>query len=94
MKEITEHVKEYLRITGDHDDRLLGLLISSARKYLANAGVEESESDNDLYKLAVTMLVTQWYENREQSVEGRTSRVLEMGLQTIILQLKAGESSV
>lgn len=83
-----EHVKEYLRIDGDHDDNMLGLLIDSAKKYLSNAGVKES--DEELYKLAITMLVTHWYENRLQSIDGRTSRVIEMGLQTIILQLKAG----
>ncbi|WP_368652371.1 head-tail connector protein [Ornithinibacillus sp. 4-3] len=82
------HVKEYLRIDGDHDNDLLGLLIKSAIEYLSNAGVNEQE--NELYKLAITMLVTHWYEQRHQSIDGRTSRVIEMGLQTIILQLRVG----
>lgn len=85
---LLEHVKQYLRIDGDHDDNMLGLLTSSAKEYLLNAGVKEQNTK--LYKLAITMLVTHWYENREQSIDGRTSRVIEMGLQTIILQLRVG----
>lgn len=93
MTEITllEHVKEYLRIDGEQDDSMLVLLLSSAKEYLSNAGVNEQQSD--LYKLAITMLVTQWYEERKQNVDGRSSKVMEMGLQTIILQLKASDVS-
>lgn len=91
MKDLLEHVKQYLRIDGDHDDVMLGLLIDSAKEYLLNAGVKELK-ENALYKLAITMLVTHWYEHREQSIDGRTSRVIEMGLQTIILQLRVGGS--
>ncbi len=88
LEPLLEHVKQYLRIDGDHDDNMLGLLIDSAKEYLSNAGVKEQ--DSTLYRLAVTMLVTHWYEHREQSIDGRTSRVIEMGLQTIILQLRVG----
>jgi|SRR5699024_3338016 len=90
MESITliEHVKEYLRIDGDHDDAMLGLLIDSAKEYLKNAGVKEQKSD--LYNLAITMLVTHWYENRNQEADSRTNKVISLGLQTIILQLKAG----
>lgn len=86
-----EHVKEYLRITGDFDDNLVSLLINSAKDYLKNAGVEEQ--DTDLYKLAITMLVTHWYENRNQQTDSRTQTVMDLGIQTIILQLKAGGSN-
>lgn len=89
---LLEHVKQYLRIDGDQDNTMLGLLINSAKEYLANAGVEAQEST--LYKLAITMLVTHWYENREQRIDGRTSRTIELGLQTIILQLRVGGSHV
>ena len=85
-KDLLTHVKEYLRIDGDHDNDLLDLLIESAKEYLSNAGVKEQEGK--LYKLAITMLVTHWYEQRHQSIDGRTSRVIEMGVQTIILQLR------
>lgn len=87
--DLLNHVKEYLRIDGDHDDEIVGLLINSSKEYMKNAGVVEQ--DNALYKLAITMLVTHWYENRLQVTDGRTSDVLKMGLQTIILQLKVGD---
>ncbi|MED3736627.1 head-tail connector protein [Virgibacillus pantothenticus] len=87
--ELLELAKEYLRIDGDQDDKLLGLLIKSAKEYFANAGVEEQGSQ--LYQLGIMMLVTQWYENRQQNEFGKISSAIEMGLQTIILQLKAGD---
>ena len=65
---------------------MLGLLLNSAKEYLTNAGVKEQESE--LYKLGIMMLVTHWYENREQ-VSERIPHNLSMGLQSIILQLKS-----
>jgi len=82
-----EMSKEYLRIDGDHDDNMLGLLIDSAKQYMSNAGVGEEESE--LYQLAIMMLVTNWYENREQ-VTTSLPKAITLGLQSIILQLKAG----
>lgn len=83
------HVKEYLRIDGEQDDNMLVLLLDSSKEYLTNAGVSEQQSD--LYKLAITMLVTHWYENRLHEADTRTKKTISLGLQTIILQLKAGE---
>ena len=82
-------VKEYLRVDGAEDDKFLGFLIDSAKEYLSNAGVKE-KSESKQYQLAIIMLVTHWYENREQNQYGKISSAIEHGLQTIILQLKAG----
>ncbi|GAA0434435.1 hypothetical protein GCM10008934_24850 [Virgibacillus salarius] len=87
--DLLELAKEYLRIDGDQDNKLLGLLINSAKNYMSNAGVKEKE--DELYQLAIMMLVTHWYENRQQNEFGKISSAIEMGLQTIILQLKAGD---
>ncbi|QBP06941.1 head-tail connector protein [Virgibacillus phage Mimir87] len=87
--ELIKTVKEYLRIDGAEDDNFLGFLIDSAKEYLANAGVKEQTESNQ-YQLAIIMLVTHWYENREQNQYGKISSAIEYGLQTIILQLKAG----
>lgn len=92
MSDLLEMSKEYLRIDGDHDNEMIGLLIDSAHEYLQNAGVNRDEESKQ-YQLAVMMLVTHWYENRNQEIEGRTSRTMGMALQAIILQLKAGASS-
>lgn len=87
MTDLLKMSKEYLRIDGDHDDNMLGLLINSAKQYMKNAGVKEQESE--LYNLAIMMLVTNWYENREQ-VTTSLPKAITLGLQSIILQLKAG----
>ncbi|MDQ0268878.1 putative phage protein (predicted DNA packaging) [Cytobacillus purgationiresistens] len=82
---MTETVKEYLRIDGTEDDKLLGFLIDSAKEYLTGAGVKGTDSKR--YELAVIMLVTHWYENRE--AVGKVLGKVQLGLQSIILQLKA-----
>jgi len=81
-----EQVKDYLRIDGAEDDAILGLLIGAAGEFLSNAGVEESESK--LYAIAVMLLVSHWYENRESVLVGSISKAMEYSLQSIILQLK------
>lgn len=84
--ELREKVKEYLRIDGNQDDEMLELLVKSAKEYMENAGVKEQSSD--LYRLGIMMLVTHWFENREQ-ISGTVPHTLAMGLQSIILQLKS-----
>lgn len=81
-----ETVKLYLRIDDTEEDAFLGILIETAKEYLKNSGVVESEEK--LYELAVMMLVSHWYENREQNISGRITRAIEYGLLSIILQLK------
>ena len=78
-----EEIKNYMRIDDDTDDSLINSLIESANIYLLNAGVQNFE--NDLYKLAVKMLVLHWYENREVIGEARK---LSFSLDNIITQLK------
>lgn len=84
-----DHVKEYLRIDGDQDDSMLGLLIDSAKEYLDDSGVKVTEGSQ--YKLAIVMLVKQWYEdNRSDDTPNRKAMRIDHGLQSIILKLKVG----
>lgn len=79
-----EEVKEYLKVDGtDEDTEILGL-IDAAEAYLTNAGVTKDET-NELYKLAVKMLVVNWHENRQPI--GKVDK-LAFGLDSIITQLK------
>ena len=78
-----EEIKEYLRIDDDIEDSLINSLIESANIYMVNAGVKNFE--NDLYKLAIKMLVLHWYENREIIGEAKK---LAFSLDNIITQLK------
>ena len=78
-----EELKKYLRIDGSEDDDILTLLIDSAKEFLKNAGVPESESK--LYKLAVMLYVSLHYENRDPSVK---IDKLNFAFESIVLQLK------
>ncbi|MCM3730066.1 head-tail connector protein [Fictibacillus nanhaiensis] len=60
-----EHVKEYLRIDGADDNSLLDSLILAAKTFIKNATGKDVDDLNDLHKLAVSLLVVHWFENRE-----------------------------
>lgn len=92
---LVAQVKPYLRVDGDYDDDVITSLVLSANAKLKGSGVKEpgesvDEEMKELYKLAIKMLVSHWYENREQEAEGRTQHVITLGVQSIILDLKAG----
>ena len=81
-----EEIKNYLRIDEDYDDNLINSLIEGANIYMVNAGVKNFE--NDLYKLAIKMLVLHWYENRDIVLIGSISKNLEFTMKNIITQLQ------
>lgn len=85
-----EDLKLFLRIDDYEEDDLIRGLQLSAEEYLNNAGVKKDYS-KELYKLAIKLLVTHWYNNRE--VIGSTEK-LAFSLDTIILQLKYTQSDV
>lgn len=78
-----QEIKEYMRLDEDYDDLLIQTLITSAETYLLNAGVRENY-ENNLYGLAIKMLVLHWYENREVIGEAKK---LSFSLDSIITQL-------
>ena len=78
-----EEIKNYMRIDDDVEDNLINSLIETANLYMINAGVKNFE--NDLYKLAIKMLVLHWYENREVIGEAKK---LAFSLDNIITQLQ------
>ncbi|MCY8609887.1 phage gp6-like head-tail connector protein [Bacillus paralicheniformis] len=79
-----EEMKEYLRVDGDEENALISSLIDAAEKYMKNSGAKDT--DNELYNLAIKMLVTGWYEDRGSMSDGKNK--LAYSLQSIILQLK------
>lgn len=80
-------LKEYLKVDGTEDDALIKGLQSAAENYLTNAGCIK-DYNNDLYKLAVMLLVSHWYENRQIEQIGGNINKLSFSLQSIIAQLK------
>ncbi|CAI3699711.1 conserved hypothetical protein [Clostridium neonatale] len=81
-----DEIKLYLRIDTDDEDELLSSLQLSAEEYLLNAGIEK-DYEKQLYKLAVKLLISNWYENRNPVLTGSISKKLEYSLQHIIAQL-------
>lgn len=80
-----EEVKQYGRIDEGEGDSLLVSLIEAAKIYIKNATDKPMDENNELYNLAVEMLVTHWNENRE--VVGKADK-LAFGLASILQQIE------
>lgn len=78
-----EEIKVYLRVDFSEDDEFILSLQSAAEEYLKNAGIKV-EYENDLYKTAVKMLISNWYNNRD--VIGRND-TLSIMFKSIVSQL-------
>lgn len=82
-----EELKLYLRVDTDDEDPLIESLQIAAEEYLLNAGVKCSY-ERRLYGVAVKLIVSNWYENRNPVLVGTISKEIEMSLNCIIPQLK------
>lgn len=79
-----EEIKLWLRVDSDEENNLIIGLQFAAEQYLNNAGIKK-DYNNELYKLAIHLLVTHWYENREPT--GKADR-LAFSLDSMMAQLK------
>lgn len=84
-----EELKLYLRIDHDEEDDLLSALLVSADNYFKNAGC--NTNNGHLYELALKILVSHWYENRE--IVGKADS-LSHSLDSIIIQLRYCEGEI
>lgn len=80
-------IKEYLRIDHEEDNNMLESLITRAEIYIKN-GVGEIDESNELFKMAVTVLVGHWYDNRELARIGNSSYPIPHSFEAIIQQLR------
>ncbi|WP_343337288.1 hypothetical protein TPELB_23560 [Terrisporobacter petrolearius] len=82
-----KEVKNYLKIDEDAVDSEVESLIQAAKIFIKNTGVTITEilEQNELYILAIKILVTHWHENREPVGKADT---LPFSLTSIIVQLK------
>jgi hypothetical protein len=81
-------LKDWLRVDGSEDDKVLTLLLGAAKTYLEGAGVPEAkitEGTLDLYKQALLIYMEIDYEYDDRKIPK-----LERAFQRILLQLKAG----
>ena len=90
MVSLLEETKLYLRVDGTEDDGMITNLLTSAAMYIENA-IGEVNSESDLYKLAMMLLVCHWYERRE--VVGKAD-ALKFSLESILQQLKYKKPSL
>ena len=79
-------IKQYLKVDFEDDDELILSMQKAAEAYMENAGVTCSY-ESDLYQLAILLLVTNWYENRNAVLVGTVSNKLEYSLKHILAQL-------
>lgn len=88
-----EELKLFLRVDGTDEDSLIEGLQLSAERYLRNAGVNKDYTD-ELYKLAIKLLVGHWYENRNVETIGKNISKIAFSLDAIIFQLKYTQNEV
>lgn len=81
-----EEVLEFARVDEESKEEISNL-VNAANIYMSNAGIEVTEKmkNNELYKLAIKVLVTHWNENREPT--GKADK-LAYSLDSMIAQLK------
>lgn len=88
-----EETKQWLRVDGDEEDSIIGMLIGSAEAYLENSTGIKFDSANALAKHFCLVLVTDWYEHREligdqRLVGSNPSERVRYSIQSMLLQLQ------
>lgn len=78
-----EEIKLYLRVDSEEEDNFILSLQAAAEEFLENSGVKKNYNQA-LYKTAIKMLVSSWYDNRDVIGNKNT---LSMMFQCIIGQL-------
>ncbi len=87
---LLQEVKSYIRVDtcGDEEwdkqvDEEIKMFITSAETFLKSHGVKK-DYENELYKIAIFMLVSIWYDNRGLQEQARE---IPFGVTRIIRQL-------
>ncbi len=88
-----EELKLFLRVDGEEEDKLIEGLQIGAEEYLTNAGIAK-DYKKELYKLAIRILVSHWYENRTVETVGKNVSKIAFGLDVIITQLKYTQGEI
>lgn len=82
-----EEAKTWLRVDGEDEDNLIGLLIGAAETYLNNTVEVEFDGTNQLAKLFCLVLCADWYENRDLIGQQPSDKV-RFTVQSILAQLQ------
>lgn len=88
-------IKEYLKIDFDDDDRILEMLLGSARRYVLDAVGYQPDETDERVKLLLLVLISDWYEHREYTENTlktqNLSQKVRYTVRSIVLQLQYSE---
>ncbi len=84
-------IKEYLKIDFDDDDKILEMLLGSARRYIYDAVGYQPDETDERVKLLLLVLVSDWYEHREYTSSQKISQKVRYTVRSIVLQLQYSE---
>lgn len=76
--------KAYIKVDDNFEDDLIDNLLKSAKEYMLTCGITDKNKLSNLYDLAIKMLVSHWYENREVVGE---AKLLAYSLNSIIFKM-------
>lgn len=82
---LLQEVKNYIRVDDNEDDESIETFIISAETFLKSHGVKK-DYENELYKIAIFMLVSIWFDNRGGLTDPGV-REIPFGVTRIIRQL-------
>lgn len=84
-----QELKNYLRIDHNLDDGLLDMLLPVAEKFVLSS-IEVTETKDERFDYAVTLLISSWYENRIATTE-KALQEIPFGVTALIHQLRGLE---
>ena len=83
-----EDIKEYLRVDGDDEDRLITTMMEAGKEYIRSAVGEYDDTDQTA-NILLAAIVQNMYDNRElMQSDQQVKKRIEYTFQSIILQLR------
>lgn len=88
-----DEIKTYIRVESDDEDSLIKMFQLEAEEYLEGAGITKGYNKNK-YKLAILLLISDSYENREiRGAKNTKYDTISDRLSRIVLQLQLEEEA-
>lgn len=83
-----EDIKEYLRVDGDDEDKLISTMIEAGKEYIRSAIGEYDDADKTA-NILLAAIVQNMYDNRElMQSDQQVKKRIEYTFQSMILQLR------
>lgn len=83
-----EDIKEYLRVDGDDEDKLISTMIEAGKEYIRSAVGEYDDTDKTA-NILLAAIVQNMYDNRElMQSDQQVKKRIEYTFQSMILQLR------